>query len=173
MTIPLRKLLMKLREPVQLVVGFPKEKQVVYPPDNRKGHDDEGGQSVGYIANIQEYGTKDKHIPSRPFLRTAMIVNKEKIRKMAYGYFQTTDERYLDKMGVTLVNMVRDSIRNGHWVPNAESTKISKLKYETQKLLGRTDEKSVRRVLAEKAKIKPLIDRGIMLNNVSYFIRKG
>lgn len=173
MTIPLRKLLQKLREPVEIVIGFPKEKQVTYPPDNRKGHHDKGGQSVGYIASIQEYGTQDGHIPSRPFLRTAMRENKDKIDAMIHGYFQTTDQTYLDKMGITLVNMVRDSIRNGPWIPNANSTKLRKLTYATKKLVGKKDTESRARVAAEMAKIKPLIDRGIMLNNVSYVVRKG
>lgn len=169
----LKQLLNQLREPVEIVVGFPMENQVIYPPDDRKGHHNKGGQRVGYIASVQEYGTKDGRIPSRPFLRTAMQNNKAKIKDMIVEALGQADTQAFDRIGISLVNMVRDSIRNGPWIPNAESTKIQKLKYGTKKLLKKTDAKSVAKVQAELQKIKPLIDRGIMLNSVSYTVRKG
>ena len=175
----LDELIKKLDTKYEIVVGFPKEKQIVYPPDDRKGHHNKGGQTVAQVANWNEFGTKNKkgnkHIPSRPFLRTALKKNRSEIMRLVQNAFlpkNINNSNNLDKIGMIMVQMVKSSIRNGNWVPNAEQTKISKLKYKTKKLLLKTDEKSKKIVQEEMNKNKPLIDRGIMLKSVNYEVRK-
>lgn len=173
MSIGLRDLLKKLRQPVEIGVGFPKEKQVVYPPDERPWRKDKGGKSVGFVASVQEYGCKFENIPSRPFLHTAMTENRDKIQSMLKNYITSTDSTYLDKIGITLVNMVKDSIKNGDWIPNSQKTKFGKLTAETRRLFFSGHPTGREKVLEEFSKMKPLIDRGIMINSVSYAIRRG
>lgn len=164
-----------LGKKVTIVVGFPKEHQVIYPPDDRVGHHNKGGQSVASVASIQEFGSRKNNIPSRPFLRHTIKQNKQKILeliKQAYTYPNILSENKFDRVGIALVNMVKDSIRNGPWEPNALATKLQKLTSRTQRLVRSEKPAHKARVEAELGKIKPLIDRGIMINYVSYSIRE-
>lgn len=180
MSISLNEIIKKLSQKHEILVGFPKDKQVIYPPDDRKDHHNKGGQTVAQVATANEFGTKTKkgstHIPSRPFLRTAFKKNRQLIIKLVEESFllkNIIDNTRFDKIGLKMVDMVRDSIRNGNWIPNAKTTKLSKLKFNTRKIVEKTDEKSKQKVNLELGKIKPLIDRGIMIKSVNYEIRSS
>lgn len=162
-----------LKKKYEILVGFPKDKQVIYPPDDRKGHYNKGGQSVAEVARWNEFGTNT--IPSRPFLRTALRKNKERIKNLilkAFSPKEISDPRRFDKIGLLIVAMVRDSIVNGNWKSNSERTKLNKLKYSTRKLVNSKDPNKQKIVQSELAKIKPLIDRGIMRQSVNYEVRE-
>lgn len=173
-------IIQRLSKKYEIVVGFPADKQVVYPPDDRKGHHNKGGQTVAQVATWNEFGTKSKkgnqHIPSRPFLREALRKNRPQIKNLIVQSFSLKnlqDETYFDKLGLKLVDMVRDSIRNGDWVPNADRTKLQKLKWPTRQKWARGRLKDFEEIAQEYHKQKPLIDRGIMIKSVNYEVRSS
>lgn len=170
----LNELIEKLSKNIEITVGFPVGKQVIYPPDDRKGHSNPGGQTVAQVASWNEFGTK--RTPSRPFLKEAYKKNRNKISEYVKNYFKINnlrDEKYFDKIGLLMVDMVQDSIRNGNWIPNSERTKLQKLKWPTRQKLKNNPTKYAKEIQAELAQIKPLIDRGIMLKSVNYEVRKS
>lgn len=166
-------LIAKLSKKYEIVVGFPKDKQVVYPPDDRKGHHNPGGQTVAQVASGNEFGIPKKKVPSRPFLREALRKNKPEIVKMVSNAMQIrnlSDTSRFDKIGLKMVTMVRDSITNGDWAPNAPSTQRQKLTYGAKKQL---DKGNASKAAVEFGKMRPLIDRGIMRKSVNYEIRSS
>lgn len=157
-------LIAKLEKKYTIVVGYPKGKQITYPPDDRKSRKlNTGGQTVLQVATINEYGkrhvwwpelNKGKggyiDIPARPFIRNAYRKNRKEIVNLLRGFFSHKnflDEKYLDKIGIKISQMVRQSITDGPWVPN-----------------------SIRTIRIKKSS-RPLIDRGIMRRSVNYEVR--
>lgn len=170
-------LIERFSKKIEIVVGFPKDKQVIYPPDDRKGHHNKGGQTVSEVARWNEEGTKTKkgtvHIPARPFLKTTALRNKDRIKKMIADAFKPKnleDEKYFDKIGMEMVNMVRQTIRIGPWAPNARTTKFQKLTHKEKKSFHGLNIRTQELILS---KTRPLIDRGIMIKNVNYEIRRS
>lgn len=165
----------KLSKKYEILIGFPKDKQVVYPPDDRKGHSDKGGQTVASVASGNEFGIPSKKVPSRPFLSTTLARNREKIKdliKRAFTSSQINNPIRFDIIGRAIVDMVKDNIVNGNWQENSEKTKLNKLKWATRKMVGSKDLKKQKIVAAELAQIRPLIDRGIMRKNVQYEVKE-
>ena len=168
------------KKKVTIKVGFPKEKQVIYPAKvkdivdakgNHKMVFKGGGQTVAEVATWNEKGTN--RIPSRPFFSTALTENKEKIKELvAEAIRNKSDSQRFDKIGVSIVNMIKDSIVNGNWTPNAERTKIEALPPSLRKAWdsGKKDTAMYQRAKEAVENKKPLIDRGIMLKSVSYVI---
>jgi len=168
------------KKKIVIKVGFPKEKQIIYPPKVRdvidaKGNHKmifkNGGQTVAEVATWNEKGTK--HIPSRPFFSTAINENKDKIKEMVAEAIRNKHDKTLyDKIGISIVNMVKDSIVNGNWVPNSERTKIEALPPSLRKAwdAGKKDSAMYQKAKEAIENKKPLIDRGIMLKSVSYVI---
>ena len=111
------------------------------------------GVAIYMYANFNEYGTSN--IPSRPFFRTALNNNrkyikeqlKELLSKVATG--KITGEVALKSIGLEVQGLIQDSIKNGNWEKNADST-----------------------IAAKKGKGQPLIDTGSMLRAVSFEIRR-
>lgn len=140
--------LKRLEQKVSIVVGYPKGKQVTYPPDDRKGRSGKGGQTVAQVAAWNEFGTKN--IPKRPFLSYALKKNKNRITQLMTGYFlpkNLNNSKYLDSVGIELKNMVIRSILDGPWKANSQAT------------------------IDMKKSNAPLVDRGIMKNNVNYEVK--
>lgn len=103
------------------------------------------------IAAYNEYGTST--IPARPFLTTALAENRgeitKKTREVFVGAIKGGDLNSLSEgLGEDLAEMVKNSIQNGGWAPNAPST------------------------IAKKGSSQPLIDTGEMMESVSYRITK-
>jgi hypothetical protein len=132
-----------LNKKLEIIVGFPRNKTRTYPSDDRKGRSNKGGQTVAQVARINEYG-KGK-TPSRPFLRTALAKNRQRINNAVLKFY--LGQVSADAIGVMLKNMVVDSIMNGNWKPNAPST------------------------IALKGSDRPLVDRAIMKNSIAYEIK--
>ena len=155
-------LIKNLKTRYEIIIGFPKDKQVTYPPDRRKGRElNKGGQSVASVAAIQEYGKKGSYwaelkgkktidIPSRPFLRTALRKNRARIIKQVKEALldPKNKEILFEAIGIDMVDKVQDSILHGNWQPNSPRT------------------------IAIKKSSKPLIDRSIMINAVRSEVKK-
>ena len=111
------------------------------------------GVAIYMYANFNEYGTSN--IPSRPFFRTALNNNrkyikeqlKELLGKVATG--KITGELALKSIGLEVQGLIQDSIKNGNWEENSEST-----------------------IVAKNGSGQPLIDTGSMLRAVSFEIRR-
>lgn len=121
----------------RLRVGFPKSKS---------------SRSNILKAAYNEFGTG--HIPERPFMRTAMRVNRAKylrtmkkdaqviLAKGGDGLLRAS----LDRLGAMAQGDIQHSITSGHWTPNAPST------------------------IRAKGSSRPLIDTGEMRNSVTWAI---
>ena len=104
-------------------------------------------------ANFNEYG--GGNTPSRPFFRTALNNNrkyikeqlKELLGKVATG--KITGEIALKSIGLEVQGLIQDSIKNGNWEENSDST-----------------------IVAKNGIGQPLIDTGSMLRAVSFEIRR-
>ena len=111
------------------------------------------GVAIYMYANFNEYGTSN--IPSRPFFRTALNNNrkyikeqlKELLGKVATG--KITGELALKSIGLEVQGLIQDSIKNGNWEENSDST-----------------------IVAKNGRGQPLIDTGSMLRAVSFEIRR-
>ena len=105
------------------------------------------GKPVAMIAAIQEWGTADGRIPSRPFFRTMIKQKQREWGPAMAGLLKNNGydiRRTLDITGQAIAGQLRDSIVNGAWVPNAPSTVV------------------------KKGFDKPLIDTSHMLNSVDH-----
>ncbi len=88
------------------------------------------GMSIAQIARINEFGTAT--IPARPFMRLAAInFNRDRNdiqakigKKVIDGVI--TPEQALGQIGLAMEAKIVDSIKNGNWPPNAESTAKAK-----------------------------------------------
>ena len=114
--------------------------------------------SWAYYANDYAVQYKGHKIPSRPFMRTYYDENLKKIGDFAANQFLryfTTNQGSIDQVfsaiGLFVQNGIKNQIRTAkQWaVPNAPST------------------------IRAKGSDKPLIDHGIMINNVTFDIRRG
>lgn len=136
----LEEFIQKLSHRIEILVGYPADKGASYPD----------GTKVASIAKLQEEGGKGEGgntIPPRPFMKTALEKNKEEITKAMLRYYRPRNlgrRDYLEKVGVKLVSMVRSSIENGAWKPNADFT------------------------VKKKGSNKPLIDTKRMKKSVTY-----
>lgn len=104
------------------------------------------GTPVALVAAVHEFGAPAKNIPARPFFRTAIAQNKEKWAKQLGKAIEATGnaEGALDMVGEVIKDDVRNSIRDGDWVPNNPKT------------------------AARKGFGKPLIDTAHMVNSVGH-----
>ena len=111
------------------------------------------GVAIYMYANFNEYG--GGNTPSRPFFRTALNNNrkyikeqlKELLGKVATG--KITGELALKSIGLEVQGLIQDSIKNGNWEENSDST-----------------------IIAKNGRGQPLIDTGSMLRAVSFEIRR-
>lgn len=111
------------------------------------------GLQVAEYATWNEFGTSS--IPARPFMRTAFDENVDKIFQRFYkGRRGIVDglinqDQAMNDIGLYMQTLIKKSITNGDWASNAPYT------------------------VKQKGSSKPLIDTGIMLNSVTFAIRKA
>ena len=134
-------------------------------PANSKTKD---GQSIAKYAKANNYGvyTGKVRIPARGFMEYALTAKKytqprERLIESVIKNVNKTGlspEVGLNRVGVQVVNHIRDSIRTGPWVANAPSVQAAKLKKSNG-----------------KGTPKPLIDTGAMLRATTFLLvpRKG
>jgi hypothetical protein len=107
------------------------------------------GTPVAYVVAVNEFGYAPHNIPSRPAFRT-MIANKshEWPADLAAALKANNYDAHkaLDFVGFKMEDQLRDSIKNGGWVPNAPAT------------------------IAHKGSAVPLIDTLLMINSVMHEI---
>lgn len=124
-------------EPVEVVAGI------------QKGEVNDGVLVAEY-ATWNEFGTRT--IPSRPFMRNAFDKNVETLVRFFYqGRRGIVDgkinqDQLMNAVGVKMVQLIKESILNESWAPNAEYT------------------------IDRKKSSKPLVDTGTMLNSITYAI---
>lgn len=118
------------------------------------------GQKVELIAMWLEYGSEgfNVHYPARPFWRTAIDVNMQRImnrfifnaNQVAQGKMQA--RQCFEDIGKQIVQYIKKSIEQGSWAELAEST----IKAKERKVSG----------------TKPLIDTRTMVNSLEYIVKE-
>lgn len=121
---------------------------------------EENGQKVELIAMWLEYGNErfNVHYPARPFWRTAIDANMQKImnrfihnaKQVAEGKMQA--KQCFEDIGKQIVQYIKKSIEQGSWAELAEST----IKARERK--GKDS--------------KPLIDTRTMINSLEYIVKE-
>lgn len=113
---------------------------------------DDGNAMVAEYAAMNEYGTEK--IPSRPFMRTAFDNNTEKIfqsfyrQRVAMDEGKITQEQALNRVGLKLQAIVKNTIVSEPWTPNKQST-----------------------IDAKGEGKPPLIDSSTMLKSITYTVQ--
>lgn len=111
-----------------------------------------GGQSVAEYAAYNEFGTS--RIPARPFMRTAFDDNQQKLERMVLRagrdvvLGKITGGQFFNGVGLQMQNVIKRQIRSNMGPRNAISTVMAKGSDHT------------------------LIDTGVMLNSVTFEIRR-
>lgn len=90
----------------------------------------DGDLTLAEIAAVHEFGTADGHIPSRSFIRRAVIENRDAIVKkqaelsLAVMLHKIDIDKALNLLGVFIVALVKATIEQGSSIPPplAEST---------------------------------------------------
>lgn len=117
------------------------------------------GKSIPEYAAYNEFGTS--RIPSRPFMRTTAKEHGTKwvatVASQTQGNSQTPAawKRAMGLTGESMKADIQNTIQNGAWKPNAESTR------EAKKRKGKTEYDH------------PLMDTGQMLAAVTYEVVDG
>lgn len=118
--------------------------------------------TVAEIALVNEFGTKDGRIPSRPAIRDTFDAMREDLEKMGARLLvlmivdgTMTADRALDLMGLKLATEIRKHIVAGVTPVNAAGTMARKLAKSAK---GR----------AKANLVKPLIDTARMLNAIAW-----
>ncbi len=85
-----------------------------------------GDSTMVVIAASNEYGTSDGHIPSRPFLRTALRHSSlvPFVRRQALAYFRGSQEldKALSLIGIYMTSLIQKQIGSNMPPPNAPAT---------------------------------------------------
>jgi len=108
--------------------------------------------SVIQYASVHEYGSPEKNIPRRSFLRVpTMTKEREIIRFFDSRARQLTDgmtaDDILGQTGAFMQGIVLQSFRNNDWAPLKEST------------------------IARKGSSAPLIDKGQLIQSITWTVR--
>lgn len=115
-------------------------------------------RSKSNFSQVHSVTYKGHNIPARPFMRTYYDNNLDKIGKFAEQRFRdflfkpgVSLDSVFSAIGLYVQNGIKNQIRTSKaWaVPNAPST------------------------IKQKGSDKPLVDHGIMINNVTFDIRSG
>ncbi|BBG58505.1 hypothetical protein [Providencia rustigianii] len=113
-------------------------------PSNEDGS---GGEFVATVAYKQEFGEPSENIPSRPFFRHAISVNKDKWSAIIAKGFRSYDGdgvMALRSAGEEVIDDLRESVRTWSTPPNSKET------------------------VDRKGFNNPLIDTGQLMNSFSY-----
>lgn len=120
------------------------------------------GESVANYAAANEFGTSK--IPARPFMRTAYDENEEKLlRAFLRGRNKLLDgsmslDQLLNSMGMLMETVIKKQILSNMGPPNSPSTVYRKAKKSGMGV--------------GPVRTRTLIDHGIMLNSITFEIRK-
>lgn len=117
-----------------------------------KGKVEEDGTPLAMVAAVHEFGSPERGIPERSFLRSGILanlqqliaMNAEHIRKIANGGFTVLTA--LNRLGVFAAGAVQKQIVEGDYTPNAPAT------------------------IKAKGSSKPLIDSSQLRQSITYQI---
>lgn len=135
--------------------------------------------TVGEVAVIQEFGTSDGRIPSRPFVRSTFDRERDRLAEMGRKLVEEVIDgkikvpAALDVLGLYLANAMKRTITGGLSPPNAPSTLIAKAR-KSKKFVAVP--KSLGQAIGNAgvlSAVKPLIDTGRLLNSISWAIVTG
>ena len=107
--------------------------------------------TIAGVAAVNEFGTKDGHIPPRPFMANALKENKEEIKKMTLALFKRSTmgklklTQAISLLGEFFTNKVQETIRKFDSPPNAPAT-----------------------IKAKKGQDNPLIDQGRLIQSITH-----
>lgn len=107
-----------------VTVGF--QQGTVTKSQTKGQRSKKAGLSMPQIAAQNEFGTDI--IPARPFMRTAVDSNREKINKAISGQYdkivagESTVKNSLNLLGLYMTSLIQKQIRATHYPPNASST---------------------------------------------------
>lgn len=147
--------------------------------DTQKGRQQHGAITLAELAAVLHFGTKDGHIPARPFLTLTFDEKRAELKELGaklmgevvFGHI--TLEQALNAMGSKLAADVKNTITAGVAPPNAPSTMLAKAqKGKTGALFSKTL-KNVGGGLAQAgalASVKPLIDTGRLLGAINWAV---
>lgn len=112
---------------------------------------EENGTDLVEIAAFNELGSSN--VPARPFMKQSFENHEDELQAACSKAIKTVSsggsaEQALNQLGVTCKALVQMEIRDGKFVPNAEST------------------------IKKKKSDKPLIDTGTMRQSVQYVVTK-
>lgn len=107
------------------------------------------------VAVVNEFGSKDGHIPERPAHRETYETNKANVKQQAskaaaaimMGHL--LEQQGLNRLGLWYTGVLKQGIIGWHEPPNAPST------------------------IAKKGADNPLIDTGRMVNSIQHEVRKA
>lgn len=114
------------------------------------------GISAAQTALWNNNGTKDGHVPSRPFFSTAADKSKSNVVKILANEKMLPPIQVLNRIGAAVKRETVMQIREGDWKPNAPYT------------IARKRAKKTRGSKKFRGKIKPLIDSTLMRRSVTY-----
>lgn len=118
--------------------------------DGEEHQESHGGATVAGIAVVNHFGSRDGHVPARPFMPTdgqgrKYIVEMREAASMAFN-LRTPVRTPLENLGATIAQSIKDTIRDFSSPGNEEST------------------------IRGKGKDDPLVDSEIMMNSVAHRI---
>jgi len=145
----------EIRKQIAALSGLAVKAGITEDVGQNRQEGNENGPTIAQYAAWNEYGTRDGHIPSRPFIRGWVDSRREEIKATRKQLFTWVTEGKMDAeraihlLGEFAQDGIKRYIINGNFEPNAESTKQRK-----------------------KGSSQPLIDTGTMRNSVRYQVVK-
>jgi len=128
--------------------------------------EDGGNIPMATIAALNEFGSPERFIPPRPFIRPALAENRalwrHQIKQGTKAIIQgsETDLSVMEKIGLSVSGHIRAQITQVHEPELSSKTIEKRLAIRADKsTLGKLD--------------KPLVFEGIFLNSVTYIVKDG
>lgn len=137
------------------------------------------GMNMGKLANIMEYGSPSKNIPSRPFMRQTIDRIKEQIKKFNEYELKlimqgkSTAARSLGRLGEFVQREIKKEFIEGSFEPNARSTLLASRRKHAKIKKKYTVAEAAANVSDSGGKIKrPLIETGALRGSINYEVVK-
>lgn len=137
---------------------------------------EKGNMNMAKLGAIQEFGWPQSNIPSRPFMRQAFDANIDKLN----GFITRTKsmvlsgkinaEKAFNMLGVFFTGIVKETIKNGDFVPNARSTLLANWRKHHKGVLTRGEALENKSFSGDPTK-RPLIDSGRMRDSITHEVK--
>lgn len=129
-------------------------------------------ESVAKVAEQNEFGNPNKHIPARPFMRPTITRESVKWQKLVDDGGKKilkgalTVDNVLNLLGQKVTGDIKESIKAVYYPALAERTVLARIERSSKlsRIKGQIKEKTLGNVT------KPLIDTGIMFNTITHEI---